>query len=110
MLAIQRVAPGGERAVGRKGSLPDCGTAVVRAAFASRVAESVMKARHFHHQPRPGLAATGPIAFADEDDRDLDDRSGAERQPAHACSQALGPLLTYFGVRGARGIGCFLHH
>ena len=26
-----------------------------------------MKARHFHHQPRPG--ATGPIAFADEDDQ-----------------------------------------
>lgn len=28
-----------------------------------------MKARHFHHQPPPGVIATGPIAFADEDDQ-----------------------------------------
>jgi hypothetical protein len=48
MLAIQRVAPGGERAVGRKGSLPDCGTAVVRAAFASRVAESWADSDHVY--------------------------------------------------------------
>ena len=27
-----------------------------------------MKARYFHHQPRSGLMATGPIAHADEDD------------------------------------------
>jgi len=34
-----------------------------------RVLRSVsMKARYFHHQPRSGITATGPIAFADEDD------------------------------------------
>ena len=27
-----------------------------------------MKARYFHHQPRCGVMATGPIAHADEDD------------------------------------------
>ena len=27
-----------------------------------------MKARHFHYQPRSRVAATGPIAFAEEDD------------------------------------------
>ena len=27
-----------------------------------------MKARYFHHQPRSGITATGPIAFVDEDD------------------------------------------
>ena len=48
-----------------------------------------MKARHFHHQPRSGVAATGPIAFADEDDDQIE-TSGAERQPAHGCSQGLG--------------------
>jgi hypothetical protein len=31
-----------------------------------------MKARHFHHQPRSGVAATGPIAFADEDDDQIE--------------------------------------
>jgi len=40
--------------------------------LASRIAERVMKARHFHHQPRPGVISTGPIAFADEDDDQLE--------------------------------------
>ena len=31
-----------------------------------------MKARHFHHQSRSGVAATGPIAFADEDDDQIE--------------------------------------
>jgi hypothetical protein len=31
-----------------------------------------MKARHFHHQPRPGVIAAGPIAFADEDDDQIE--------------------------------------
>jgi hypothetical protein len=31
-----------------------------------------MKARHFYHQPRSGVAATGPIAFADEDDDQIE--------------------------------------
>jgi hypothetical protein len=31
-----------------------------------------MKVRHFHHQPRPGGIATGPIAFADEDDDQIE--------------------------------------
>jgi hypothetical protein len=31
-----------------------------------------MKARHFHHQPRSGVTATGPIAFADEDDDQIE--------------------------------------
>jgi hypothetical protein len=31
-----------------------------------------MKARHFHHQPRPGVFAPGPIAFADEDDDQIE--------------------------------------
>jgi hypothetical protein len=31
-----------------------------------------MKARHFHHQSRSGEAATGPIAFADEDDDQIE--------------------------------------
>jgi hypothetical protein len=31
-----------------------------------------MKARYLHHQPRPGAAATGPIAFADEDDGQIE--------------------------------------
>jgi hypothetical protein len=29
-----------------------------------------MKARHFHHHPRSGVAATGSIAFADADEDD----------------------------------------
>jgi hypothetical protein len=33
-----------------------------------------MKARHFHRKPRSGLAATGPIAFADEDDDQIETR------------------------------------
>ena len=31
-----------------------------------------MKARHFHHQPQSGIPATGPIAFADEDDDQIE--------------------------------------
>jgi hypothetical protein len=35
---------------------------------ALRIAESVMKPRHFDHQPLSRVAGTGPIAFAEEDD------------------------------------------
>ena len=31
-----------------------------------------MKARHFHHQPRSGIPVAGPIAYADEDDDQLE--------------------------------------
>src|SRR5262245_55468235 len=56
MLAIQKVAPGGERAITSEGSLPDCGTAVVRAAFAARVAERVYEGPAF---PSPAPIRSG---------------------------------------------------
>ena len=31
-----------------------------------------MKARHFYYQPRSRVAATGPIAFAEEDDGQIE--------------------------------------
>jgi len=54
------------------GSFADCGTALVRAAFGWHIAERVMKARYFHHQPRSRVTATGPIAHADEDDDQIE--------------------------------------
>jgi hypothetical protein len=39
---------------------------------ALRIAESIMKARHFYHRSRSRVAATGPTAFADEDEGQME--------------------------------------
>ena len=39
---------------------------------ALRIAESIMKARHFYHRSRSRVAATGPTAFADEDEGQIE--------------------------------------
>ena len=39
---------------------------------ALRIAESIMKARHFYHQFRSRVAATGPTVFADEDEGQIE--------------------------------------
>ena len=50
-----------------KGSLHDCGTAVVRSALDLALRSVPWKRRHFHHQSRWRVTAIVPIAHADED-------------------------------------------